>query len=111
MAERGTVRLKGASGATYWFKLFELGAARFGPDAAVYAVTWRHVTSGDDRSNRVIYVGETHELPRRFDSHPKADCFRQHHANCVCTYMEATSSMRRRIASDLIANYKPPCND
>ncbi len=110
MTSLGTVKLKGASGASYWFKLFELGA-RFGSDAAVYAVTWRHVTSGDDRSNRVIYIGEAHELSACFDSHPKADCFRLHHANSVCTYKEATSSMRRRIESDLIEHYQPPCNN
>ncbi len=110
MTSLGTVKLKGASGATYWFKLFELGT-RFGSSAAVYAVTRRHVTSDVDRSNRVIYIGEAHELSACFDSHHKADCFRLHHANSVCTYMESTSSMRRRIASDLIACYKPPCND
>ena len=110
MAERGTVRLKGASGASYWFHLFEWDA-RFGPVAAVYAVTRRYGTTGDDRSHTVIYVGEAHELSASFDSHPKAACFWQYSANCVCTYMEATSSMRRRIARDLIEHYWPPCND
>ena len=62
-------------------------------------------------SHDEIYIGETHDLSDRFDSHHKANCFVAHNANCICIHIKHNHQERLIIESDLKDKYRPPCND
>jgi hypothetical protein len=100
-----TLTLAGASGAKYNFEVFRLDTS-FNPVAAVYAVTRRD----SNGQHTVVYIGQTRNLPERFDDHHKEMCFRRHSANCICVHGEGSERRRLAIEADLIANYAPPCN-
>ena len=105
MTPISTLTLTGKSGRQYEFKCYPIGT-EFRPVAAVYAVTKRKT----DRTHTVIYVGQTSNLPERFDDHHKAACFSGHGANCICIHRDNNESSRQEKEADLIAAYNPPCN-
>src|SRR5204862_34065 len=95
--------LKGASGRTYQFEVHPWGTP-FNPLGAVYAVL-------QSRTDGLIYIGQTGDLSERFDDHHKATCFDRHGKTHIGVCTEASEQRRLAIESDLIANYKLPCND
>jgi hypothetical protein len=109
VARISTVTLKGRSGQTYDFEVWALGQA-FNAVAAVYAITCRYKNSKDEYTHDVIYIGQTEDMSTRFDDHHKADCFKKHKANCICTHRDDDEDSRLAKEQDLIANYNPPCN-
>ena len=93
----------GLSGIIYDFSLHTWGAT-FKPLGAVYFITDRHPKKTGGHLHKAIYVGQTHDLSVRFDAHPKADCFKQHSANCICVLLEDDEAQRFVIEQDLIEN-------
>ena len=109
MGKLASVTFTGASGMKYDFDVYPWGT-NFRPIGAVYFTTKRY-SSGNGYSHAKIYVGQTGDLLERFDNHHKIGCFRTNGANCICIHPEGVENSRRRIESDLISNYNPPCND
>lgn len=110
MSKLATLTLKGASRKKYDFNVYPIGTT-FARVAAVYAVTNRTRQPDGGYRHKVIYIGQTGNLPERFDDHHKAACFQRHSANCICVHRDGNERSRRVKESDLIKGYDPPCND
>ena len=105
MATRTTNRitLRGKSGSTFDFEVYPWGQ-EFRPVGGVYVV----LSSATDG---IIYIGQTGDLSERFDAHHKADCFTLYGKTHLGVYQEGVEARRLAIESDLIVNYRPPCNE
>jgi len=110
MARLAAITFTGRSGTGYEFDVYPFHT-EFTAVGAVYFVTRRTREAEGEYSHAPIYIGQTGNLPDRFDSHDKADCFRRERANCICTHLDDNEQRRLQIESDLLKNYKPPCND
>ena len=110
MAKIRTLTLKGRSGEKYEFNVYPIDAS-FKAVGAVYAVTRRYKDSEGGYKHDILYVGETEDLSTRFQNHHKADCFKQHNANCICTHRDDDLDSHVTKEDDLIEQYKPDCND
>ena len=102
--EKPVVTLKGKSGKSYQFTVYDWGTS-FKPVGAVYSVL--KVTDGQ---YSLIYVGQTSDLSERFDSHHKQSCFDRNRKTHIGILVESSESMRFKIETDLINNYSTPCN-
>lgn len=110
MSEIGTLTLVGASGKEYIFNVYPIDT-EFKALGAVYYISKRtEKPDGSGGSHEQIYIGETGDLSDRFDSHHKADCFKDHNANCISIHQESNEQTRLVIESDLVKAYDPPCN-
>ena len=101
----GQLTLEGASGLSYEFDIRRIDDA-FEPMAAVYVV----INRVPDRRHKIIYIGVADRLPELFGTHPKAECFIDHGANCVCIQEDRNEASRFNKQMDLIDTYRPPCN-
>jgi len=97
------ITLRGKSGMVYDFQVYPWGQ-EFRPVGGVYAVL-------QSESDGVIYVGQTGDLSERFDAHHKAGCFARYGKRFIGVRVEGTESRRLATEADLIANYRPPCNE
>ncbi len=110
MAKIGDLTLIGTSGRRYEFGVYGI-ETQFARRAGVYAITRRYQKpDGTAFTHEVIYVGQTGDLPERFDNHHRISCFRGNNANCVCVHTDDSGRSRRSKESDLIDGYDPPCN-
>lgn len=110
MAKIGTLILQGKSGEEYAFEIYPTGQ-EFYAVGAVYAVTRQYVNEKGTYTHHVIYIGQTEDLSTRFDNHHKADCFKEHEANRICTHRDDDDDSRLAKEDDLIKQYNPDCND
>jgi predicted GIY-YIG superfamily endonuclease len=84
----------------------------FNAVGAVYVVSRQYKNSSDARyTHDPIYAGQTDNLSTRFDSHHKADCFKDHEANCICVHVDDDEESRLSKEDDLNKGLQPPCND
>ncbi len=89
------------------------------PAAAVYAVMYKPEPAAKPENYAVIYVGHADDLSaERFPfKHPRAACWINRAGSkwkvYVCTYEVpgGTSAHREQIARELIAVYRPSCNE
>ena len=109
MTKLATLTLTGASGREYAFNVYPFNT-QFAEVAAVYAVTKRYKKSDGAWAHEVEYVGQTSNLPERFEDHHKAGCFTRHGANCVCVHRDDNEASRLVKEADLIEAYDSPCN-
>lgn len=101
--------LTGESGKKYLF----LGYPRkFDLDkiGAVYLVSRMYKNAAGKTLFKKIYFGETDSLLKRFASHEKEPCFKQYKSNYIFFHKVENERHRLDIESDLINNYKTPCN-
>jgi len=112
MAKLGAIIFTGASGTKYNFDVYSIDT-KFDDVGAVYFFTKRIKKDGQDKYTHTkhIYVGQTGDLSERFEDHHKMPCIKKNGANCICIHVESNASKRTEIESDLIAAYKPVCND
>ena len=110
MASLGKAVLKGGSGKTYRFKLFALGA-RFRKISGVYVITNRSQNAVGRYQHVTLYVGQTEDFSQPFEKHHKAKEFKRHGANCICLQSDNSEDSRRAKEQDLIAAFRPVCND
>lgn len=101
-----TITLQGKSGNSYEFTVHSWGT-EFKPIGGVYSVLKRRTDGRYD----VIYIGQTGNLAERFDDHHKTWCFTNHAKSHIGVQVEPSEKRRLAIEQDLIANYRPPCND
>ena len=111
MAKLGTVDFTGKSGTTYTFTVYEIDTS-FKKLGGVYFFTVREKKSGENGYTHVkkVYVGQTGDLPTRFDNHHKMACIERENANCICILSEPNETNRLEIETDLVGNYNPVCN-
>lgn len=82
----------------------------FKEEAAVYVITHRHTDEMNKVSHKHIFVGQTDNLGKQFDS-TRDQFFTRYEANCICVHLEENRPKRLKIESDLVGNYNPPCNE
>ena len=110
MAKIADADFEGLSGSKYGFEVYPFSQA-FNEVGAVYIVTKRSLKSDGSGSHEFIYIGQTGDLPGRFDDHHKSACFKKHGANCICVLLSRDESRRFQIETDLCRNHNTPCND
>ena len=98
----------GKSGKIYQFRVYAWGT-NFKAVGGVYAITKRTVTN-DNGSHLFIYFGQTGDLSKRLEDHPKASCFIKNGVNCICVHYESDEKTRLAIEADFIEAYGAPCN-
>ena len=105
-----TVEFTGNSKTKYSFNIYDIGT-EFKSVGGIYCFTVRTEDSTGNATHKIIYIGITDDLSTRFDNHHKADCIEKNKANRICIYQETKEARRKEIEADLIANYKPTCNE
>jgi predicted GIY-YIG superfamily endonuclease len=105
MPKETTVTLKGASGRSYDFDVYPWGTS-FKAVGAVYTVL-----KGNGTNFTILYIGQTGDLPERFDNHHKRACFDRNGKTHIGIHLESVESGRLAIETDLVRNYKLVCND
>lgn len=98
-----SITLRGKSGTSYDFDVYPWGQ-QFNPVGAVYVVL-------QTPADGIIYVGQTGDLSERFEAHHKTACFQLHGRRYIGVHAESSEQWRFAIEADLIANYRPPCNE
>jgi hypothetical protein len=111
MAKLGTLELRGASGITYSFNMYEIGTNWKENFPCVYYISKRILKQGGSATHNGIYVGETEDIKERHSSHHKQDCFEKYGYNCISIHQESSSRTRLQIEQDLVKALNPPCND
>ena len=106
MASLGTITLKGESGKTYEFNIYDRSAT-FTAVGAIYVMS--RVSSPNTYS--IIYIGETGDLSSRPLDHHKTACFDKHKADKLLIRSAPNAKQRLADETDLIRHYQPPCND
>lgn len=106
MAEQ-TVNWVGQSGTEYTYWIYEFGTT-FSKVPANYI--FAKETSLE--TLLAIYIGETNDISERFDNHHKMPCIRRNGATRICVHKGSEDKDTRcKEEADLIANYRPVCND
>jgi hypothetical protein len=96
----------GASGQRYRYGVYMFGTA-FGPGRANY------VFARETRPGHYVpvYFGHTEDLSEPFDNLAAMQCIRLNRATHIHVKLStAPEEVRRAERSDLIAEWKPPCN-
>lgn len=107
MADEPTISWVGQSGTKYKYWMYAIGTT-FSASPANYVFAKKT----NDDTYRPIYIGETGDISERFDNHHKMPCIKRNGATHICTHDGNQTEVERRAEeSDLIANYKPICND
>jgi hypothetical protein len=110
MASLGKARFKSGTGKQYRFKVFPLGT-RFRKISGIYLIACRaHNTDGAHR-HKILYVGNTEDFSQPFEKHRRAKDLVRLGANCICVQSDESEESRQAKAQDLIAAFKPACND
>jgi len=109
MSKIADATFHGVSENSYSFEVYPFDQ-EFRQVGAVYIVTKRTLKSDGGGSHSFIYIGQTGNLPQRFDSHHKANCFTRHKANCICVHVESDEDTRFAIETDLCRRHITPCN-
>lgn len=110
MAKHGTVSFIGNSKTKYKFMAYSADTP-FNSVGVVYILTNRQKKEKRGHTYSVIYIGETGDLAKRLNSHYKTSCLSKYNKNSICILGEDNEKKRLEIASDLVRNYSPPCND
>jgi len=110
MPALGKTAFKGASGQAYGFKVYALGT-RFRKLSGVFVITNRSNSANGGHRHTPLYVGQTGDLSQPLAEHRKANAFREHGANCVCLLSDASETSRLAKKQDLIAAFRPVCNE
>lgn len=105
MAKVESISLKGCSGKSYEFNVYEFGT-NFKSLGAVYFISRKQ-----NGINNLIYIGITDDLSKRFDDHHKKECFIKYGGNCISIHQEASETVRKSIEKDILCFYNFPCNE
>jgi hypothetical protein len=101
--------IKGASGASYRFRVHAL-EAEFGAEGAVYVVTKSRPLAEGRSAHTRIFAGQTGDLSASVAEQRRSPSVLGLGPNCVCVHPEAVESKRLAIESDLLSVFRPPCN-
>ncbi len=102
-----TILWDGKSGKEYEFWIYEIGY----PMASV-PCNYCFAKETEPHKWSPIYFGETGDISERFDYHQKIDRILQHGATHIHAHISGEDREVRRVEeADLVAKWKPPCND
>lgn len=106
MAETPTIQWPGASGKTYKYWIFPIGHS-------LKAEGGNYIFARETPPSKFtpVYIGETSDLSERFDDHHKADCISNAGATHIHANLNSKKQDRLNEEGDLIAKWKPICND
>lgn len=110
MSATPTIDLKGKSGKTYTFYIYDLNTS-FKTVGGVYVFTKATTDTDKSVNHGIIYIGMTDDLSTRFSNHHKKDCYTKKGANRLCVRQVDKEADREAMEKDLITNYNPSCND
>lgn len=110
MGTTPTIDLKGKSGKTFSFYIYDL-TTTFKAVGGVYVFTKATTNTDNSITHEIIYVGMTEDLSTRFTNHHKKDCYTKKGANRICVRQVEQQTDREQLEKDLILNYNPHCND
>jgi hypothetical protein len=110
MKKIGEIAFPGASGKEYTFKLFPYNT-EFKTVGCVYIVTVRRpVGGGVSYGHTALYVGQTADLAKTWNSgHPRKNCFQEHNADFICVYDEDNEQARLAMVDDLKKKLQLKC--
>jgi hypothetical protein len=98
---------KGISGQTYTYEIHPI-------DTSFKGLPGNYIFAKETKPNTwtPVYIGETSNLSERFDDHHKKPCVDRNGATHIHVHVnDAGEAARRAEEQDLIAAYRPPCND
>jgi len=104
-----TVKFDGESGEQYEFRVY-VWQTRFKPLPGVYVIASRTVEPGQEPEYTPVYIGTAADLSRVLANHPHHECFELYLANTIAVLQQEDEAVRLRVANDLIAKLRPPCN-
>ena len=107
MSHAPTINWRGRSGREYAYHIYPIGTEfKSAPGNYVFAKQTRPNTF------QPIYIGETEDLSQRFDNHHKMPCIRRNGATHITVHANYNGEQARKAEeADLIANYRPICNE
>ena len=106
MADTPTIQWPGASGKSYKYWIYPIGHS-------LKAEAGNYIFAYESRpgSYTPVYIGQTGDLSERFDNHHKAVCIKNAGATHIHAHLNTKKQDRLDEESDLIAKWKPTCND
>ncbi len=105
MASEGTITFEGQSGRKYTYWIYRKGTS-------FHASPANYVFTKETQAHMPIYIGETGDISERFDNHHKMPCIERNGATHICVHKSGDDGdVRRKEESNLVAKYKPVCND
>ena len=104
MSSARTMKFTGVSGTQYQFELYPWNTT-WNPVAVVYVVL-----RFDGAQWKVLYVGETEDVKKRFAKHERQPCFDRHQKTHLAVRQESSVDRRLAIERDIMNYYTPPCN-
>ena len=102
--------LRGSSGAVYPFRVYAL-PTNLPNTGAVFVLSKRIVEQDGRGTHKPIHISQTWDLADSLSNYKDLPCFQEHHANCVCVYLEEDENHRSAIENDVQKYYYPPCNN
>ncbi|HEY8522053.1 MAG TPA: hypothetical protein VIN61_18425 [Gammaproteobacteria bacterium] len=108
-AKLDTVTFDGESGAQYEFRVY-VWRTRFKPLPGVYVIASRTIEPGAEPEYSPVYIGTAADLSKVLANHPHHECFELYLANTIAVLQEESEAVRLKVAQDLIAKLRPPCN-
>lgn len=108
MSHYGKINFTGESGKSYPFEVYTFDT-EFRRIPAVYIISTRYLNTKGSFSHKVIYIGHTEALLKKFETHPKLDCLIVNEANAISILPEGNRERRIQIVNDLSAHYTVLC--
>lgn len=84
---------------------------KFDNISVIYAFIYRKIVNNKAVTN-VLYIGESEDFGQRLDNHEKKSCpeIKKYWTHIAIMPVKDDEGERKRIESNLIAHYNPPCN-
>jgi hypothetical protein len=107
MAEVQAIDWPGLSGKTYRYWIYPIGTTFDGKPG-----NYAFAKESSPNTWVSVYFGQTGDLSERFENHHKASCARRNGATHIHVHMNKDGEAARlREERDLIAKWRPVCND
>ena len=107
MAQQPTCKWTGHTRRSYVYHIYPIGT-NFKAEPGNYIFA-KEASAGKWAA---VYVGQTGDLRERFDSHHKMPAIEKNGATHIHARINKGGKQARLFEeSDLVANYRPPCND
>lgn len=107
MADLGAIKWDGQSGKEYEYHIYTLDETH-----KAIPANYVFVKQTEPKRYRPLYVGETNNISERFENHEKWPDLKKNGVTHVCTHESSSDKkVRTNEESDIIAKWKPVCND
>jgi hypothetical protein len=110
MASLGRVTFKSKTGNRYRFSVFPL-STRLRKLGGIFLIAYRGRGAEGRSRYKILFVGNTDDFSQPFQMHEKARVLVRMGANCICVQSDPSNGSRQEKEHDLIAAFRPACND